>query len=47
MALSTKCLAPITNPFNSVLIEINDITGKSHNIKPIRMGGTLTPTEEN
>ena len=30
-----------------VLIEINDITGKSHHIKPIRMGGTLTPTEEN
>ena len=29
-----------------VLIEVNDFTGKSNSIKPIRIGGTLKPTEE-
>ena len=30
-----------------VLIEVDDSTGKSNNIKPIRMGGILKSTEDN
>jgi len=30
-----------------ILIEVNDFTGKSNYIKPIRIGGTLAPTEDN